>query len=623
MGSSRSPTPDLIPDKCPNCFDDCDINCSKSGQRERVVFPAVGNICCVGAGYVGGPTAAVIAFQNPGIQVSVVDLDEARIRKWNSRHLPVHEPGLIDIVRVARDGTKATEITLSNDDNEKVVLPSREPNLFFSTNVSECVAAADVVLVSVNTPTKSSGIGAGAATNLAALESAVTSVAQAAKPGTVVVEKSTVPCGTARTIREILTLHRPGVPFEILSNPEFLAEGTAIKDLLYPDRILIGSSQTPTGLAAAAALKKVYATWVKPSKIVTVNLWSSELAKLVANAMLAQRISSINTISAICDQTGADIDEVSKAIGLDQRLGSKFLKAGLGFGGSCFKKDILSLVYLARSLHLPEVGDYWMSVLSINEFQRDRFVNKVVSKLNGALVGKKIAILGYTFKQDTNDTRESPAIEVIKTLLAERPAEIAIFDPGCSPTEVRQEINRHVCSSNATPLKPQGPVEAYSNSYDACFDSSAVLILTPWDQFRYPALAQKDSAFRKSDDQSVENPQAFLKPVLSEMDIITLSEYQRAKSTSHVMTANSDPLSRLFNQVECPPGCIHCQNAHQADGVKMSESVDWARIAYNMKEPKWVFDGRNIVDAKGMEALGFRVESMGKAGTRSPRAFDV
>ncbi|OCL04605.1 nucleotide sugar dehydrogenase [Glonium stellatum] len=577
----------------------------------------VKNICCVGAGYVGGPTAAVIAFQNPSIQVSVVDLDEARIRKWNSRHLPVHEPGLIEVVRVSRDGTKATEIALGNE-NEKVFLPSREPNLRFSTNVSECVAAADVVFVSVNTPTKSSGIGAGAATNLVALESAMTSVAQAAKPGAIIVEKSTVPCGTARTIREILTLYRPGVPFEILSNPEFLAEGTAIKDLLYPDRILIGSSQTPAGLAAAAALKEVYATWVNPSKIVTVNLWSSELAKLVANAMLAQRISSINTISAICDQTGADIDEVSKAIGLDQRLGSKFLKAGLGFGGSCFKKDILSLVYLARSLHLSEVGDYWMSVLSINEFQRDRFVNKVVSKLNGALVGKKIAILGYTFKQDTNDTRESPAIEVIKTLLAERPAEIAIFDPGCSPTEVRREINRNV-SSDAIPLKPQGPVEAYSNSYDACFESSAVLILTPWDQFRCPALAQKDSAFRKSNDQNLENPQAFLKPVLSEMDIVTLAEYQRAKSTSHIMTVTSDPLSRLFDQAECTLDCVYCENARQADSVKVSESVDWARIAYNMKEPKWVFDGRNIVDAKEMGGLGFRVESMGKAGTRSPR----
>lgn len=408
------------------------------------------------------------------------------------------------------------------------------------------------------------------------------------------------------------------MPFEILSNPEFLAEGTAIKDLLYPDRILIGSSQTETGQAAAAALKNVYATWVKPSKIVTVNLWSSELSKLVANAMLAQRISSINTISAVCDHTGADIDEVAKAIGLDQRLGGRFLKAGLGFGGSCFKKDILSLVYLARSLHLPEVGEYWMSVLHINDFQRDRFVNKVVSKLHNALMGKKIAILGYTFKQDTNDTRESPAIEVIKTLLAECPAEIAIFDPGCNVAEIRENIDRNVPTSEAKPLKPLGPVEAYSNSYDACFNASAVLILTPWDQFKYPAMTQKDSVFRKGGDRTISDAQVFTKPDLTEMDIIALGEYQKAKATSHVQLANPDPLNRLFEQSECAVGCMYCETAQQADGVKLSEPVDWARIAYNMREPKWVFDGRNIVDSKEMELLGFRVESMGKARTRSP-----
>lgn len=261
-----------------------------------------------------------------------------------------------------------------------------------------------------------------------------------------------------------LEVHRPGVPFEILSNPEFLAEGTAIKDLLNPDRILIGSSRTKSGLAAAASLEEVYSAWVDRSKIVTVNLWSSELSKLVANAMLAQRISSINTVSAICEKTGADVDEIAKAIGKDARLGSKFLKAGLGFGGSCFKKDILSLVYLAQTLNLEEVADYWMQVISINEFQRNRFVKRVVANLHGTLIGKKISILGYAFKKDTSDTRESPAVEVVKSLLADNPSEIAIFDPRCNPEDVKDEIKRLFATTGLKLLKPDGPIEGTSPS---------------------------------------------------------------------------------------------------------------------------------------------------------------
>ncbi len=256
-----------------------------------------------------------------------------------------------------------------------------------------------------------------------------------------------------------LQVHRPGVPFEILSNPEFLAEGTATKDLLNPDRILIGSSRTKDGLAAAARLEEVYAAWVDRSKIIKINIWSSELSKLVANAMLAQRISSINTISAICERTGADVDEISKSIGLDPRLGSKFLKAGLGFGGSCFKKDILSLVYLAQTLHLEEVADYWTQVITINEFQRNRFVKRIVSNLNGTLIGKKISILGYAFKKDTSDTRESPAVEVVKSLLADNPFEIAIFDPRCNPEDVKDEIRRLFATTGLKLLKPDGPIE--------------------------------------------------------------------------------------------------------------------------------------------------------------------
>lgn len=255
------------------------------------------------------------------------------------------------------------------------------------------------------------------------------------------------------------------MPFEILSNPEFLAEGTAIKDLFNPDRILIGSAQTKRGLAAAAALKVVYAAWVDRSKILTVNLWSSELAKLVANAMLAQRISSINTISAICEQTGADVDEIAGAIGHDARLGPKFLKAGLGFGGSCFKKDILSLVYLAETLNLEEVADYWRQVITINEYQRNRFVKRVVRNLHGTLIGKKISILGYAFKKDTSDTRESPAVEVVKSLLADNPAEIAIFDPKCNPEDVKDEIKRLFATTGLKLLKPDGPIEGLKPLY--------------------------------------------------------------------------------------------------------------------------------------------------------------
>jgi UDPglucose 6-dehydrogenase len=364
---------------------------------------------------------------------------------------------LNEIVRVARDGTYAT--TLKRDDNSTVELPARQPNLFFSTEVAAGISEADMVFLSVNTNTKVAGIGAGAATNMVALESATIDIAMAAKPGAIIVEKSTVPCRTAQIVRDTLQVHRPGVSFEILSNPEFLAEGTAVKDLLNPDRILIGSAQTKSGLAAAAALTEVYAAWVDRSKIMTVNLWSSELAKLVANAMLAQKISSINTISAICEQTGADVDEIAGAIGRDSRLGPKFLKAGLGFGGSCFKKDILSLVYLAETLNLEEVADYWRQVITINEYQRNRFVKRVVRNLNGTLIGKKISILGYAFKKNTSDTRESPAVEVVKSLLADNPAEIAIFDPKCNPEDVKDEIMQSLGTTGLKLLKPTGPIE--------------------------------------------------------------------------------------------------------------------------------------------------------------------
>jgi UDPglucose 6-dehydrogenase len=413
-----------------------------------------------------------------------------------------------------------------------------------------------------------------------------------------------------------LAIYRPGVPFEILSNPEFLAEGTAIKNLLSPDRIIIGSLQTANGIAAAAALKNVYSSWVDPAKIITVNLWSSELAKLVANAMLAQRISSINTISAVCEHTGANIDEVARTVGLDQRLGPHFLKAGIGFGGSCFKKDILSLVYLANSLELPEVGEYWMQVLKINEFQRIRFVQRILAKLNGNLIGKKIAILGYAFKKDTNDTRESPVIDVVKQLIDDAPSEIAIFDPYCRSEVVKNEIKRLHNSLGLDVLKPEGPIEVYNESYDACTDASAVLILTDWDQFRYPSLAVPRSVCHEGSQQESNVPRLY-ETKRSDVELLTLHERKQSLNVCRSREVGfCDPPAPFEEEPQCPQGCRECARADGED-VIAHESLEWARIAYHMREPKCVFDGRGIVDVDGMERLGFCVETIGRAGTRS------
>ncbi|KAL2156603.1 hypothetical protein VTH82DRAFT_1348 [Thermothelomyces myriococcoides] len=405
------------------------------------LLPAAKNICFVGAGFVGGPTAAVIAFHNPQTRVNVVDLNEARIAAWNSAHLPMHEDGLLKLVRVARDGTKHTAVSLPGLDHP-VELRARHPNLIFSTDVVDAIAQADLIFICVNTPTKTHGLGAGSMADVSAVESATHMVAKHAREGAIIVEKSTVPCGTARMIRDILRYHRPDSHFEVLSNPEFLAEGTAVENLMYPDRILIGSAQTLAGTQAAAVLKDVYAAWVPVDRIVTVNTFSSELAKLVANAMLAQRISSINAVSAMCDEInlGADVDDVSLAVGKDKRLGSKFLQAGVGFGGSCFEKDIRNIAYLAKELHLDTVAEYWLTILKINEDQRQRFARRVVRELNGSLRGKKIAVLGFTFKDETNDTRNSIAVHIIKDLASEMPREIAVFDPGCASCDILEEI---------------------------------------------------------------------------------------------------------------------------------------------------------------------------------------
>lgn len=411
-------------------------------------------IACIGAGYVGGPTMAVIAEQCPDIAVVVVDMDAARIAAWNSVSLPVYEPGLAEIVEACRGR-----------------------NLFFATDFEAAVVDADIIFIAVNTPTKTYGLGAGAAADVSYLESCSRMIARYARGHKVVVEKSTVPVRAAESIRRILqATQQPGVSsFTVLSNPEFLAEGTAIRDLRKPDRVLIGGPSTPEGDVAVQGLVQVYARWVDRSKILTTNTWSSELSKLTANAFLAQRVSSINSISAICEATGADVGEVARAIGMDSRIGDKFLKASVGFGGSCFQKDILNLVYLAESFHLPEVASYWRAVVDMNEYQKRRFVHRVVHDLFGSVRGKRIAVLGFAFKKDTGDTRESPAITVCRWLLEER-AHLAIYDPKVTASRIMLDMER-------TPDTPQSDIEVCGNAYDACVAASALLILTEWDEF--------------------------------------------------------------------------------------------------------------------------------------------
>lgn len=361
-------------------------------------------------------------------------------------------------------------------------IDGRQKNLFFSTNVNEAIAEADLIFVAVNTPTKGTGTGAGKAYELGWFEAAMRKIADIATSDKIIVEKSTVPVRTADSVRDVLSaIARPRVHFEILSNPEFLAEGTAVRDLLAPDRILIGSMQTESGLQAAEALSSVYAAWVPRERIINLNLWSSELAKLAANCLLAQRISSINSLSALCEATGADIDEVSYACGLDTRIGSKMLKASVGFGGSCFKKDVLCLVYIAESLHLPEVAAYWKSIVDINEYQKDRFTKRIISRLFNSLTNKKIAILGFAYKKNTADTRESAAITVMTNLAAEG-AKLSIYDPKVKDDQIYQDLELS-CTSTQEYWQLRPNVTVCTDVYAACEEAHAVVILTEWDEF--------------------------------------------------------------------------------------------------------------------------------------------
>ena len=443
---------------------------------------------------------AVIAKKCPHIKVTVVDLNEARIAAWNdedTNNIPVYEPGLSEVVAEARGR-----------------------NLFFSTEVDKAIDEAEIIFISVNTPTKTYGSGKGMGADLKYIELCARQIARVSKTDKIIVEKSTLPVRTAEALRDILLNVGNGVKFDILSNPEFLAEGTAVEDLFAPDRVLIGGDSTEEGIRAIEALVEVYANWIPRERILTTNVWSSELSKLVANAFLAQRISSINAISELCEKTEANVNEVARAIGTDSRIGPKFLKASVGFGGSCFQKDILNLVYISRSFGLQEVADYWEQVIIMNDHQKRRFAVNIVRNLYNTVSDKKIAFLGWAFKKDTNDTRESAAIYVADLLLNEQ-AKIRVYDPKVEDKQVIGDLNY---LETRNPEHNAKSVTCYTDPYEACKDTHAIAILTEWDEFK---------------------------------------------------------------------------------------TYDWQRIFDNMLKPAKIFDGRNILDASKLTAIGFQVKSIG------------
>ena len=447
-------------------------------------------ILCIGAGHVGGPTMAVMAARCPRMEVTVADVNAERIKAWETDALPIYEPGLLEIVKQVRGR-----------------------NLFFSTDLPKSIEKAEIIFVSVNTPTKTFGEGAGKAPDLQFWEKTARTIVDASQESKIIVEKSTLPVRTAHAMDRILNSNRKGIHFEVVSNPEFLSEGTAVRDLESPDRVLIGSHDTAQGIAARDALVDIYAQWVPRERIVTSSVWSAELSKLTSNAFLAQRISSVNSISALCEKTDADVVEVSRAIGLDGRLGPRFLEASVGFGGSCFKKDILSLIYLCEAYGLQEVARYWEGVISINEYQKRRFVHRIVEAMFDTLADKRIALLGFAFKKDTADTRESAALMVARKLLEER-AVVVISDP-------RALANARVDLADA----PAGRVVFEQDPYAAARGAHALAVLTEWDLYR---------------------------------------------------------------------------------------SLDYRAVFDSMARPAFIFDGRNILDAKALHAIGFNVFPMGR-----------
>jgi UDPglucose 6-dehydrogenase len=427
------------------------------------------NICCIGAGYVGGPTMAVIALKCPNYNVTVVDANKEKIKAWNGplNQLPVYEPGLAEVLEKARGR-----------------------NLFFSDDIPGNIKNSEMIFMAVNTPTKTEGEGAGMAADLSYIEACARDIARYSKSDKIVIEKSTLPVRTAEKVKEILSENSENIHFEILSNPEFLAEGTAIEDLFKSDRVLIGGEDSESGQKAVKALVDLYSNWIPIEKILTTNVWSSELSKLASNAMLAQRISSINSLSALCEKTGANIDELSEAIGMDHRIGPKFLKASVGFGGSCFQKDILNLVYLCKYYGLNKVADYWHQVVKINDYQKERFAQKVIDHFNGDLTGKKIAILGWAFKANTNDSRESASIKVSEILYKSN-ASIIIYDPMVKKTTIENDI-QHLWDIENDVDNNRIKIVEKLNKTQQC---DVFIILTEWEQFKYINIEESKVIF--------------------------------------------------------------------------------------------------------------------------------
>ena len=544
----------------------------------------------------------MIASKAPHIQVDVVDLNAQRIAAWNSENLPIYEPGLLEITATPRDGDGA-----------------RQPNLHFSTDVKKAISQADLIFLCVATPTKYTGTGCGKAADLVYVESATRMIAEAAESDKIVVEKSTVPCKTAASIREILSaVGKPGVNFDILSNPEFLAEGTAIRNLLEPDRLLIGSLTNDSGLRAAASLVDVYANWVPRDRIVTMHLWSSEMAKLAANALLAQRISSINSLSAICEATGADVDEVAYAVGLDKRIGSKMLKSSVGFGGSCFRKDVLNLVYIAQTLHLPEVATYWEQVVEMNEYQKDRFCKRIVRCLYTTLTGKRVAVLGFAYKKDTGDTRESASISLVNSLIAEK-ADVRIYDPKVEDKDIWMELKFTARDFEETKKR----VTICKNAYEACEDSHAAVIATEWDEFNnkenevhirevhgLAVIGRSPSSYKTGSGAQFSNGTLETSPAPTP---------RRAPLNGNELTPEKKRgLSLYDNSNINGNGDLNDENLKpntqglRRPGTEKKARLDWSQVARVMRKPMFVFDGRNVVDAVKLEKLGIRVESIGK-----------
>jgi len=447
------------------------------------------NILCIGAGYVGGPTMAMIACKCPQYKITVVDIDKERIAQWNSDDLPIYEPGLDEIVKATRGR-----------------------NLFFSTEIEKGIKESELIFVSVNTPTKMFGAGSGMAADLQYWEKTARQIRKFANSHKIIVEKSTLPVKTALAMERILALSENYINFDVLSNPEFLAEGTAIKDMEDPDRVLIGSRETENGIRARDKLVEIYANWVPRDRIITSNIWSSELSKLVANAFLAQRVSSINSITALCEKSGADVTEVAQAVGMDSRIGNNFLNTSVGFGGSCFKKDILNLVYLCRNYGLAEVANYWEGVVKINDYQKERFVLNMLGTMFNTLADKRICLFGFAFKANTGDTRESPAIFIAKRLVEEK-AELVVSDP------------KALRNAKIDLKGIDRDVSYIENPYEAAAECHAIAVVTEWDLYR---------------------------------------------------------------------------------------NLDFERIYSSMIKPAFIFDGRNILDHKGLFEIGFNVFPIGK-----------